>query len=374
MSIVVVGNSNREEAVAEALRKRGSVVVTVPWTTIPDIVRFATEQKAHLVFIGSEEPLAAGVVDELTRQGFATVGPTAAAAQLETDKGFLHALTARLEQKTIRLPRSRMLTDMGHAERILRTEFPGPVIIKKTGLHRGKGVIIAETTEEALRAVKEGLQDGRVQAQEKLVGTELELFFLCGDKTAIYFGSAVDYKRLYDGDQGPMTGGMGAYSPAELVTDAFEQEVRETIVTPILNAMHEMAMPFRGIMFVQLMLVAEGGKSVPYVIEINVRLGNPEAQVLLPRIADNVDLAQYFLASTKKGGLKDMAPITFKTNKVVGVVQATRDYPNGGKRAHTRVGEGATYDEAARRAYDTAIATDPGGEYHYRSDIAAHLR
>ena len=286
------------------------------------IAAFCTGERIGLVVIGAEQPLVDGLADRLRSEGIPVFGPSAAAAQLEGSKGFTKLLCARAGIPTARFRRACTLAE-AEAELDL---FDLPVVIKADGLAAGKGVIIAETAAEAEQAVATMFGGGFGQAgacvviEEFMTGEEVSLFALTDGTTVVPFGSAQDHKRVGDGDTGPNTGGMGAYSPASILTPQLEARAMAEIVEPTVRAMAADGTPFSGILYAGLMLTAEG----PKLVEYNVRFGDPECQVLMARLES--DLLELMLA-TATGRLADAPPPRFRSDVAVTVVMAAQGYP-----------------------------------------------
>ena len=279
---------------------------------------FCIRHSIGLVVIGPEAPLVDGLADNLRTMGFRVFGPNKAAAQLEGSKGFTKDLCRRENIPTARYARA---SDRLAAETALE-EFGLPVVIKADGLAAGKGVVIAETAAEAegaLDTIFDG-SGGAVVIEEFLEGEEASFFVLTDGETAIPFGSAQDHKRVGDGDTGPNTGGMGAYSPASVFTPEIEARTMEEIVLPTIRAMAANGNKFSGILYAGLMLTDEG----PKLIEYNVRFGDPECQVLMMRLES--DLLDLMLA-TAEGRLADAPEPVFSDDSALGVVVAAKGYP-----------------------------------------------
>jgi phosphoribosylamine--glycine ligase len=286
------------------------------------IADFCRREGIGLVVIGPEQPLVDGLADYLRAEGFPVFGPSAAAAQLEGSKSFTKLLCARAGIPTARFRRAANLIE-AEAELDL---FDLPVVIKADGLAAGKGVVIAETATEAEEAIAHmfggglGAAGACVVIEEFMAGEEVSFFALTDGKTIVPFGSAQDHKRVGDGDTGPNTGGMGAYSPASILTPELEAQVLGEIVGPTVAAMANEGTPFSGILYAGLMLTAEG----PKLVEYNVRFGDPECQVLMARL--DSDLAELMLA-TATGTLADAAPPRFRDEAALTVVMAAEGYP-----------------------------------------------
>ena len=239
------------------------------------VVELAEQVGAKLVVVGPEAPLVAGVADALRAAGIATFGPSAAAAQLEGSKGFTKDLCARAKIPTAAYVRVETMA----AALLALDRFAIPVVIKADGLAAGKGVTVAMTRHEAEAAIR-AAGDGPMVIEEFLEGEEASLFALVSGRRAVPLASAQDHKRVGDGDTGPNTGGMGAYSPAPVLTCELQKRAMDEIVLPTVEAMADEGSPFSGVLYAGLMLTAEG----PKLIEYNVRFGDPECEAIMPRI------------------------------------------------------------------------------------------
>ena len=286
------------------------------------IVAFARDMNVGLVVVGPEQPLVAGLADRLIDDGVLVFGPTAAAARLEGSKGFTKDLCARAGIPTAAYGRFTSLADA----RAGLGRFGLPAVIKADGLAAGKGVVIAQTRTEAEAALDDmfgggfGTAGAEVVIEEFLEGEEASFFALTDGKTIVPFGSAQDHKRVGDGDTGPNTGGMGAYSPAAVLTPALERQVMADIIGPTVKAMAEAGTPYAGVLYAGLMLTAEG----PKLIEYNARFGDPEAQVLMPRF--DGDLLALMLA-VAEARLAEIARPILADRTALTVVMAARGYP-----------------------------------------------
>ena len=366
-----------------------------------DLLAIAEREQVDLTVVGPEIPLSRGIVDLFTASGRRIVGPSAAAAQLESSKAFAKDFMARHGVPTARF---RVCDSADAALRdVARGEFGYPLVIKADGLAAGKGVVIAEDRAVADAVIRDvmvnrkfGASGERVVLEEFLSGEEASYFVLADGAAFMPLTSAQDHKRIFDNDRGPNTGGMGAFAPSPLVTPDVERRVIDTVVRPVLEGMHREGHPYRGFLYVGLMLTAEG----PKVIEFNVRFGDPEAQVVLPMLDE--DLSS-LLMSAADGDLPSR-PARFSTHAHVGVVLAAAGYPdsvetgktitgldeaaevrdalvfhagtahrNGrlvtsGGRVLTVVGRGETYRNAIDTAYAAASRIDFDG-MQYRHDI-----
>jgi phosphoribosylamine--glycine ligase len=286
------------------------------------ILSFARDAAIDLVVIGPEQPLVEGLADTLRAAGIAVFGPSAAAAQLEGSKSYTKALCDRAGVPTAAYAR---FTDAAAAKADL-PRFGLPVVIKADGLAAGKGVIIAATTADADAAIDDilggrfGVAGASLVIEQFLEGEEVSFFALSDGRTVLAFGSAQDHKRVGDGDTGPNTGGMGAYSPACVLTPDLEARVMAEIVRPSIAGMAAAGAPFTGILFAGLMLTETG----PQLIEYNVRFGDPECQVLMMRLDEDL-LPILHAAAT--GALEDR-PIRWKDAAALTVVMAAKGYPD----------------------------------------------
>jgi phosphoribosylamine--glycine ligase len=286
------------------------------------VIAYCRNNGIDFVVVGPEAPLCAGIVDDLEAAGIKTFGPSRAAARLEGSKGFTKDLCRAHSIPTAGYERFR-------AARLAKAYVRGrgaPVVIKADGLAAGKGVVVTENLAEAEAAIDMmfggalGEAGGEIVVEEFLDGEEASFFALCDGETAIALASAQDHKRAGDGDTGPNTGGMGAYSPAPIVDAAMSARVTDTIVLPTLRAMKAMGAPYRGMLYAGLMLTAAG----PQLIEYNVRFGDPECQVLMLRLMS--DLVPALLAS-RDGMLKSL-DLRWFPQAALTVVMATQGYPS----------------------------------------------
>ena len=286
------------------------------------VARFCENKGINLAVIGPEAPLVAGLGDRLRAEGVSVFGPSAAAAQLEGSKGFTKDLCRRADIPTAAYARAET------AEEALAAldDFAVPVVIKADGLAAGKGVIIAESEDEARAAIDDifggrfGDAGASVVIEEFMEGEEASFFALTDGRTIIPFGSAQDHKRVGEGDTGPNTGGMGAYSPATVLTPVLEGEVIERIIAPTVRAMSEDGTPYQGVLYAGLMLTDEG----PKLIEYNCRFGDPECQVLMMRYTG--DLAELLMAAAEHA-LGSIEPPRFSAQTAMTVVMAANGYP-----------------------------------------------
>ena len=349
MRVLVIGSGGREHALCWKLA--ASPLLTKLWCApgnpgtaelaenvpigvmdIADLVRFAQDNAVDLVVPGPEAPLVAGLADAMGLAGIACCGPSAAAARLEGSKTFTKEVADAAGIPTALWER---FDDPAAARAFVRRRG-APIVVKADGLAAGKGVVVAASEAEAEAAIAEFMEQGSlgdsgrtVVIEECLVGEEVSVFALCDGTTAIPLGSAQDHKRVGDGDTGPNTGGMGAYSPPPALSPALEQAVMHRVIQPALDEMARQGTPFRGILFAGLMLTADG----PKLIEFNVRFGDPECQVILSRLMDDLLPA---LMAVCDGELRTIS-LRFRPVASLGVVMAARGYP-GSYARHTPIG------------------------------------
>ncbi|WP_279481586.1 phosphoribosylamine--glycine ligase [Aureimonas sp. SK2] len=374
LDVLLIGSGGREHALAWKLRQSPELgrlfaapgnpgIASVADCVALDpadqsaVVAFCRENAIGLVVVGPEVPLVAGLADTLRDAGVAVFGPSAAAAQLEGSKGFTKDLCAR---KSIPTARYRRFKDAAEAKAYIEAEG-APIVVKADGLAAGKGVTVAATVEEATRAVADcfagGEADVEVVVEECMTGPEASLFCLCDGDMALPFGTAEDHKRAYDGDRGPNTGGMGAYSPSGLMTPEMTERAMREIVRPTLEGMREMGTPFRGVLYAGLMLTAYG----PKLIEYNVRFGDPEAQVLMMRLESDL-LPILHTAAT--GSLSGVEP-RWSPDPAVTVVLAANGYPGAVTKgtpigALPAEGEGEIVFHAGTALRDGALVANGG--------------
>jgi phosphoribosylamine--glycine ligase len=341
MKVLLVGSGGREHALAWRLAQSEKCAalycapgnagiesiaecVDIKADDIAGLVKFAKEKSIDFVVVGPEGPLVLGLVDALKKAGIPAFGPTKAAAVLEGSKGFTKDLCSKYNIPTAAFGR---FTDVKKASEFIR-KTGAPIVVKADGLAAGKGVIIAQTVEEAEAAVEDMLSGNafgdaghEVVVEEFMDGEELSFFALADGKTVLFMGSAQDHKRVGDGDTGPNTGGMGAYSPAHLINDELHAKIMDRIITPTIKGMAEDGAPYTGVLYAGIMVV----KGDPFLIEYNARFGDPECQVLMVRLQEDVmDLlyaaAQGTLASY--GG-----ELNWSTQHAICIVMAANGYP-----------------------------------------------
>ena len=401
MRVCVVGSGGREHALAHVLARTADVVVTPGNPGIPGSTATPPEEvHADLYVIGPEAPLVDGLADRLQERGRLVFGPGADGARLEGSKAWMKEV---LVQAGVPTARHGTFDDVGSAVEFLKT-LPGPYVVKTDGLAAGKGVLVTESLDEAAEDVRAKLsgsafgEAGRtVVIEEGLAGPELSILAVCDGFNAVALAPAQDFKRALDGDAGPNTGGMGAYSPVPVVGRDVVADVMANAVVPTLGALRERGIDYRGVLYAGLMLTADG----PKLLEYNVRFGDPEAQVVLPLLSSSLAV---LLEEAAAGALKH-AP-SFVDDACVTVVLASEGYPasprtgdviegiddasalpgvtvfcagvardeagrlvTGGGRALDVTATGPTVAEARRRAY-AAVDRIHWRGMHHRTDIA----
>ena len=418
MKILVVGGGAREHAFAWKLSRERTVTdvlcapgnpgiagvarcLPVDATDPASVLAIARRERVDVTLVGPEAPLASGVADAFASEGLAIVGPSAAAARLESSKAFAKDFMARHGVPTARF---RVCESAAAAlQAVAGGELGFPLVIKADGLAAGKGVVIADDRSAADAAIREAMVDrrfgssgDRVVLEEFLAGAEASYFVLADGDSFMPLSSAQDHKRIFDDDRGPNTGGMGAFAPSPLMTPDIERRVIDAIVRPVLEGMGREGYPYRGFLYVGLMLTDDG----PKVIEFNVRFGDPEAQVVLPMLDEDLS---WLLGAAVTGALP-IRPARLKREPHVAVVLAAGGYPraveigrpisglesavrvpgalifhagtareNGrivtaGGRVLTVVGRGARFEDAIRTAYEAAALIQFDG-MQFRADI-----
>lgn len=346
MNVLLIGSGGREHALAAKLADSPLLktlfcapgnpgiaevaeCVVVDVTDHGKVIDFCRINGIGLVVVGPEAPLVDGLADSLTEANIPVFGPSAAAAQLEGSKAFTKALCDRMGIPTAAYGR---FNNAPKAKNHVRQQG-APIVIKADGLAAGKGVTVAMTIEEAFAAIDDcfegafGEAGAEVVIEEFLTGEEASFFCLCDGKTALPLTTAQDHKRVGEGDTGPNTGGMGAYSPASIMTDPLIDEVMSTIIEPTMKGMAEQGMPFTGVLYAGLILTAEG----PKLIEYNVRFGDPECQVIMPRLKDDLLL---LMKGAADGVLASMG-VRWREDVAVTVVMCAPGYPASAKTGST---------------------------------------
>ena len=341
MKVLLVGSGGREHALAWALAASENCdalycapgnagiescaeCVDISVEDIEGLVVFAKKNAIDLVVVGPEGPLVAGLADALKAENIDVFGPDAAAARLEGSKGFMKDICAKYNIPTAAYGR---FTDVQAATDFINAQ-PGNVVVKADGLAAGKGVIICNSKEEAIEAAADILNDGafgdagaEIVVEEFMDGEELSYFALADGKTILPLTSAQDHKRAFDGDEGPNTGGMGAYSPAHFMTAELEEKIIHRIIEPTIKAMQAEGCPFTGVLYAGLMIV----RGEPKLIEYNVRFGDPECQPMMMRLQG--DLLEILQAGAQ-GRLADIrGKVTWSEKTALCVVMAAKGYP-----------------------------------------------
>ncbi|MGH7646099.1 MAG: phosphoribosylamine--glycine ligase [Gemmatimonadales bacterium] len=351
MRILVVGGGGREHALCWALARDvpaatlfaapgnpGTAALAtnlpIPATALDPLVAAARQHRIDLVVIGPEAPLAAGLADRLRAAGHAVFGPGAAGARLESSKAYAKAL---MEAAGVPTAPSRTCTDLADALAWIRTR-PEPLVVKASGLAGGKGAIVCATRDEAAGAARAMLSDGalgeagrEIVIEDFLEGEELSVLALTDGERIALLPAAQDHKRLGEGDTGPNTGGMGAYTPVSFATPALLARVRRDVLEPVLRETAARGSPYQGVLYAGLMVAADG---TPYVLEFNCRFGDPETQAVLPALAGGVSEHLVAIAS---GHWRPTATVLPATRAAVTTVLAAPGYPD-----HPRLGAAIT--------------------------------
>ncbi|MEN9062256.1 phosphoribosylamine--glycine ligase [Ponticoccus litoralis] len=371
MNILILGSGGREHALAWATLQNPKCdkLIVAPGNAgialiaecarldIEDgnaVAEFAGENAIDLVIVGPEAPLAAGVADRLRDAGFAVFGPSAAAARLEASKSFTKEICDAAQAPTAAYGH---FTDAEAAKAHVRAEG-APIVVKADGLAAGKGVIIAESVDEACAAIEDmfggsfGAAGAEVVIEEFMTGEEASFFVLVDGETCLPVGTAQDHKRVGEGDTGPNTGGMGAYSPAPVMTPEVTQRALDEIVRPTMAEMARRGTPYQGVLYVGLMI--EDG--APRLVEYNVRFGDPECQVLMMRLgAQALDLMQ----AAAEGRLAE-AQVTWADDHAMTVVLAARGYPGAYEKGSVIKGLDALPEDSFHMTFHAGTTTKDG--------------
>ncbi len=379
MKVLVIGNGAREHALAWKLSKSPKVqrvyvapgnggtagdraLVNVPITDLTALADFAAQEKIGLTVVGPEAPLAAGVVDLFRSRGLRIFGPTRGAAQLESSKAFAKDF---MQRHGIPTARYAVFGDAAAAHAHV-DQHGAPIVIKADGLAAGKGVVVAMTAQEAHAAIDFMLGgesgQGTVVIEEFMAGEEASFIVVADGKHALALATSQDHKRIGDGDTGPNTGGMGAYSPAPVVTPTVHARVMREVILPTIAGMAADGHPFSGFLYAGLMIDGEGKARV---VEFNARLGDPEAQVLLMRLKSDLHELLMAATDTQGGGVRDIE-LHWDRRSALGVVMASAGYP-----ANPRTGDAIdgiatgtedmqVFHAATTRRADGALLTSGG--------------
>ena len=339
MKVCVIGNGGREHALAWRLSISPSVtkvyaipgsaamsdcaeLVGIDWQQSDHLISFLKDNQVDLVVVGPEAPLVAGLADTLNKAGIPVFGPSKAAAQLEGSKVFAKDL---MKKYNIPTAAYGVFHKVDEATEFI-AQIGDPIVVKADGLAAGKGVVVAMTIDEANAAVEDMLSGNRfgeagstVVIEEFMEGEEASLLAFVDGKTVVPMIASQDHKRIFDGDKGPNTGGMGTYAPAPVLTDALRDEAMKTILEPMVSAMEKEGMPYVGCLYAGLLITSEG----PKVVEFNARFGDPETQVVLPLL--DSDLGQVMMACATGTLTADM--VKWKDSSAACVILASKGYP-----------------------------------------------
>ncbi len=373
MNILLIGSGGREHALAWKLRQSplchtlfvapGNAgicaeadCVALDVNDFAAVARFCKDNAVKLVAVGPEAPLVAGLADALREEGISVFGPSKAAARLEGSKSFTKDLCAKYG-----IPTAAFAAFDNEAEALAYLEKHGaPIVVKADGLAAGKGVIVAEDVATAEAAIRDifggafGAAGAKVVLEEKMEGEEASFFALCDGENILPLAGAQDHKRAYDGDKGPNTGGMGAYTPAPVLDEVAQTQVMERIIAPTVRAMRDMGSPYVGVLYAGLMMTGEG----PKLVEYNVRFGDPECQPLMMRLqSDLVELMQATAEHDLAGGMAEWSEQAALT-----VVMATKGYPGAYEKGSVIAGVEKAEEDPLVKVFHAGTARNEAGE------------
>jgi phosphoribosylamine--glycine ligase len=348
MQVLLIGQGGREHALAWKLSQspkvtrvycapgnagtaRDAINVDLNPTDTQRLIKFARTERIDLTVVGPEAPLVAGIVDEFEEAGLRVFGPTKAAAQLEGSKAF-----AKQMMRLAKVPTAEFqaFTDVDEAVRHIEERSIGELVVKADGLAAGKGVYVCNDRDEAIAAVRKIMVDrefgsagSQVVVEERLSGQELSVLAVVDGRTIVTLEAAQDHKAAYDGDQGPNTGGMGAYSPTPIAPPLVIDDIVQRVLIPIVHTMRRQGIEYRGVLYAGIMLTSQG----PKVLEFNVRLGDPETQPVLMRL--KTDLFDVLWAATE-GSLREFPALEWDPRPAICVVMASEGYPGNYSKGH----------------------------------------
>jgi len=377
MKVLLIGGGGREDAIAWKLSKskelkklyiapgnpgtaRWGQNVALKADDVGEIVKFAKENKVDLVIVGPEDPLAAGAVDALEKAGIKAFGPSQAAAQLEADKAFSKQI---MRSSSVSTAEGRVFTRFEDAKAYIASRDE-PVVIKATGLAKGKGVMVCDEPSDGILAAEKIMVDkifgsagDKILVEDKLIGEEASILAFVDGRSIYVMESSQDHKPIGDGDTGPNTGGMGAYSPAPVVTDAMMSQIEREILVPVVDCMNRNDTPYKGVIYAGIMVTAGG----PRVLEFNVRFGDPETQPIMMRLKS--DLLEVCLAVCEQK--LDQVTLVWDSRPAVCVVMSSGGYPGEYKNGKVITG----VDEAGK--LDDVVVFHAGTEMKDGSLVTA---